>query len=191
MCFEAINALFSVTTWIWLSTVLSLPHTFFHRYKLLRYSRERQYIDGLNNLLYTPTLLVNRLYTNITVDLVPELAPVQDYWWNTRINYWMKFFCYKWKILIWSFMLKDPNQFFLMTWKTKSNNDDIMTVCHLVKRNPSGCYLKCLHHELTNIWALFDYSFSLKPLISKKDRSVALFGSQEKHLLPGNVLSTK
>ncbi|XP_053104388.1 beta-1,4-galactosyltransferase 6 isoform X3 [Hemicordylus capensis] len=63
----------------------SIPHhhrgevQFLGRYKLLRYSRERQYIDGLNNLLYTPTILVNRLYTNITVNLVPELAPVQDY----------------------------------------------------------------------------------------------------------------
>nr|XP_020646614.1 beta-1,4-galactosyltransferase 6 [Pogona vitticeps] len=63
----------------------SIPHhhrgevQFLGRYKLLRYSRERQYIDGLNNLLYTPTILVSKLYTNITVNLIPELAPVQDY----------------------------------------------------------------------------------------------------------------
>lgn len=60
-----------------------------HRYKLLRYSRERQYIDGLNNLLYTPTILIGKLYKNVTVNLVPELAPVQDYWWNCRINGWI------------------------------------------------------------------------------------------------------
>ncbi|XP_053252288.1 beta-1,4-galactosyltransferase 6 isoform X2 [Podarcis muralis] len=63
----------------------SIPHhhrgevQFLGRYKLLRYSRERQYIDGLNNLLYTPTVLVSKLYTNVTVNLMPELAPVQDY----------------------------------------------------------------------------------------------------------------
>ncbi|XP_030346113.1 beta-1,4-galactosyltransferase 6 isoform X2 [Strigops habroptila] len=50
-----------------------------NRYKLLRYSRERQYIDGLNNLIYTPKILVSRLYKNITVNLIPELAPVRDY----------------------------------------------------------------------------------------------------------------
>lgn len=51
----------------------------FCRYKLLRYSRERQYIDGLNNLVYTPKIIVSRLYKNITVNLMPELAPVRDY----------------------------------------------------------------------------------------------------------------
>lgn len=51
----------------------------FCRYKLLRYSRERQYIDGLNNLVYTPKILVSKLYKNITVNLIPELAPVRDY----------------------------------------------------------------------------------------------------------------
>lgn len=50
------------------------------RYKLLRYSKERQYIDGLNNLIYVPTVLVDRLYTNISVNLTPELAPIEDYW---------------------------------------------------------------------------------------------------------------
>ncbi|KAJ7427527.1 Beta-1,4-galactosyltransferase 6 [Willisornis vidua] len=63
----------------------SIPHhhrgevQFLGRYKLLRYSRERQYIDGLNNLVYTPKILVSRLYKNITVNLIPELAPVRDY----------------------------------------------------------------------------------------------------------------
>uniref|UniRef100_A0A8B9MWD7 glucosylceramide beta-1,4-galactosyltransferase n=1 Tax=Accipiter nisus TaxID=211598 RepID=A0A8B9MWD7_9AVES len=63
----------------------SIPHhhrgevQFLGRYKLLRYSRERQYIDGLNNLIYTPKILVSRLYKNITVNLIPELAPVRDY----------------------------------------------------------------------------------------------------------------
>lgn len=59
------------------------------RYKLLRYSRERQYIDGLNNLIYTPKILVSRLYKNITVNLIPELAPVRDYWWkwNDKLPY--------------------------------------------------------------------------------------------------------
>ncbi|NXX87690.1 B4GT6 galactosyltransferase, partial [Centropus bengalensis] len=63
----------------------SIPHhhrgevQFLGRYKLLRYSRERQYIDGLNNLIYTPKILVSRLYKNITVNLMPELAPVRDY----------------------------------------------------------------------------------------------------------------
>ncbi|XP_060233620.1 beta-1,4-galactosyltransferase 6 isoform X3 [Meriones unguiculatus] len=63
----------------------SIPHhhrgevQFLGRYKLLRYSKERQYIDGLNNLLYTPKILVDRLYTNISVNLMPELAPIEDY----------------------------------------------------------------------------------------------------------------
>ncbi|XP_034285550.1 beta-1,4-galactosyltransferase 6 isoform X2 [Pantherophis guttatus] len=63
----------------------SIPHhhrgevQFLGRYKLLRYSRERQFIDGLNNLVYMPSIFANKLYTNITVNLVPELAPVQDY----------------------------------------------------------------------------------------------------------------
>ncbi|XP_036179073.1 beta-1,4-galactosyltransferase 6 isoform X1 [Myotis myotis] len=63
----------------------SIPHhhrgevQFLGRYKLLRYSKERQYIDGLNNLIYVPAVLVDRLYTNISVNLTPELAPIQDY----------------------------------------------------------------------------------------------------------------
>ncbi|KAF6302691.1 beta-1,4-galactosyltransferase 6 [Rhinolophus ferrumequinum] len=63
----------------------SIPHhhrgevQFLGRYKLLRYSKERQYIDGLNNLIYMPKILVDRLYTNISVNLMPELAPIEDY----------------------------------------------------------------------------------------------------------------
>uniref|UniRef100_A0A2K6EN73 Beta-1,4-galactosyltransferase 6 n=1 Tax=Propithecus coquereli TaxID=379532 RepID=A0A2K6EN73_PROCO len=63
----------------------SIPHhhrgevQFLGRYKLLRYSKERQYIDGLNNLIYRPKILVDRLYTNISVNLMPELAPIEDY----------------------------------------------------------------------------------------------------------------
>ncbi|XP_015677415.2 beta-1,4-galactosyltransferase 6 [Protobothrops mucrosquamatus] len=63
----------------------SIPHhhrgevQFLGRYKLLRYSRERQFIDGLNNLVYMPSIFASKLYTNITVNLMPELAPVQDY----------------------------------------------------------------------------------------------------------------
>ena len=50
------------------------------RYKLLRYSKERQHLDGLNNLHYTPLVSLSSLYKNITVDLYPELAPIADYW---------------------------------------------------------------------------------------------------------------
>uniref|UniRef100_A0A2I3G867 Beta-1,4-galactosyltransferase n=1 Tax=Nomascus leucogenys TaxID=61853 RepID=A0A2I3G867_NOMLE len=63
----------------------SIPHhhrgevQFLGRYKLLRYSKERQYIDGLNNLIYRPKILVDRLYTNVSVNLMPELAPIEDY----------------------------------------------------------------------------------------------------------------
>lgn len=49
------------------------------RYKLLRYSRERQQLDGLNNLRYSPHTSISTLYKNISVDLHPELAPIQDY----------------------------------------------------------------------------------------------------------------
>lgn len=50
------------------------------RYKLLRYSRERQHLDGLNNLRYRPAAVsLCSLYKNITVELHPELAPIQDY----------------------------------------------------------------------------------------------------------------
>ncbi|KAG8442093.1 hypothetical protein GDO86_011040 [Hymenochirus boettgeri] len=63
----------------------SIPHhhrgevQFLGRYKLLRYSKERQYLDGLSNLIYAPNIVIDRLYKNITVHLVPELAPVRDY----------------------------------------------------------------------------------------------------------------
>ncbi|CAJ0957922.1 unnamed protein product [Ranitomeya imitator] len=63
----------------------SIPHhhrgevQFLGRYKLLRYSKERQFLDGLNNLIYAPNIVIDRLYKNITVNLVPELAPVKDY----------------------------------------------------------------------------------------------------------------
>lgn len=49
------------------------------RYKLLRYSKERQHLDGLNNLRYSPAVSLSSLYKNITVELHPELAPIQDY----------------------------------------------------------------------------------------------------------------
>lgn len=52
----------------------------FCRYKLLRYSKERQHLDGLNNLHYSPQISLSNLYKNITVDLSPELAPIADYW---------------------------------------------------------------------------------------------------------------
>ncbi|KAM4738859.1 beta-1,4-galactosyltransferase 6 isoform 2-T2 [Anableps anableps] len=52
---------------------------FLGRYKLLRYSKERQHLDGLNNLHYQPTISLSSLYKNISVDLYPELAPIRDY----------------------------------------------------------------------------------------------------------------
>ncbi|XP_029285207.1 beta-1,4-galactosyltransferase 6 isoform X2 [Cottoperca gobio] len=63
----------------------SIPHhhrgevQFLGRYKLLRYSKERQHLDGLNNLHYSPHFSLSSLYKNITVDLDPELAPISDY----------------------------------------------------------------------------------------------------------------
>ncbi|TNN68272.1 Beta-1,4-galactosyltransferase 6 [Liparis tanakae] len=63
----------------------SIPHhhrgevQFLGRYKLLRYSKERQHLDGLNNLKYSPHSSLSSLYKNITVDLSPELAPIADY----------------------------------------------------------------------------------------------------------------
>ncbi|TWW65589.1 beta-1,4-galactosyltransferase 6-like [Takifugu flavidus] len=62
----------------------SIPHhhrgevQFLGRYKLLRYSKERQYLDGLNNLHYSPRVSLRRLYKNITVDLHPELVPMKS-----------------------------------------------------------------------------------------------------------------
>ena len=63
----------------------SIPHhhsgevQFLGRYKLLRYSKERQHMDGLNNLHYKPIISLSRLYKNISVDLKPELAPIKGY----------------------------------------------------------------------------------------------------------------
>nr|XP_019936126.1 PREDICTED: beta-1,4-galactosyltransferase 6-like [Paralichthys olivaceus] len=63
----------------------SIPHhhrgevQFLGRYKLLRYSKERQHLDGLNNLHYSPHISLSSLYKNITVDLNPELVPITDY----------------------------------------------------------------------------------------------------------------
>ncbi|XP_067887238.1 beta-1,4-galactosyltransferase 6 isoform X2 [Heterodontus francisci] len=62
----------------------SIPHhhrgevQFLGRYKLLRYSKERQPLDGLNNLKYTPNITLHFLYKNVTVNLTPELAPVVE-----------------------------------------------------------------------------------------------------------------
>lgn len=50
------------------------------RYRLLRHSKERQKVDGLNNLNYSPLVSRRPLYTNITVTLSRKLAPVADYW---------------------------------------------------------------------------------------------------------------
>lgn len=51
-----------------------------HRYRLLRHSKERQRLDGLNNLNYSPLVSRRTLYTNITVTLSRKLAPVANYW---------------------------------------------------------------------------------------------------------------
>uniref|UniRef100_UPI00398EE341 beta-1,4-galactosyltransferase 5-like isoform X3 n=1 Tax=Pristiophorus japonicus TaxID=55135 RepID=UPI00398EE341 len=63
----------------------SVPHhhrgevQFLGRYALLRHSKERQRLDGLQNLKYFPNITIEVLYKNITVNLTPELAPVSDY----------------------------------------------------------------------------------------------------------------
>ncbi|KAJ1123151.1 hypothetical protein NDU88_001624 [Pleurodeles waltl] len=63
----------------------SIPHhhrgevQFLGRYSLLRKSKERQSLDGLNNLNYFPNITFSALYKNITVDLTPELALIRDY----------------------------------------------------------------------------------------------------------------
>lgn len=49
------------------------------RYALLRKSKERQALDGLNNLNYFPNVTYDALYKNITVNLTPELALVTEY----------------------------------------------------------------------------------------------------------------
>ncbi|XP_030625675.1 beta-1,4-galactosyltransferase 5 isoform X1 [Chanos chanos] len=64
---------------------MSIPHhhrgeaQFLGRYTLLRRSKERQYLDGLNNLHYSPLVSRETLYTNVSVTLTRELAPVPDY----------------------------------------------------------------------------------------------------------------
>uniref|UniRef100_A0A8C8BN84 Beta-1,4-galactosyltransferase n=1 Tax=Otus sunia TaxID=257818 RepID=A0A8C8BN84_9STRI len=50
-----------------------------NRYALLRKSKERQALDGLNNLNYFPNITYDALYKNITVNLTPELALVTEY----------------------------------------------------------------------------------------------------------------
>ncbi|KAJ7401022.1 Beta-1,4-galactosyltransferase 5 [Pitangus sulphuratus] len=50
-----------------------------NRYALLRKSKERQALDGLNNLNYFPNVTYDALYKNITVNLTPELALVPEY----------------------------------------------------------------------------------------------------------------
>ncbi|KTF75884.1 hypothetical protein cypCar_00024996 [Cyprinus carpio] len=52
---------------------------YMYMYKLLRYSKERQHLDGLNNLQYSPEISLSSLYKNITVNLNPELAPIAEY----------------------------------------------------------------------------------------------------------------
>ncbi|KAG5838364.1 beta-1,4-galactosyltransferase 5 isoform X1 [Anguilla rostrata] len=64
---------------------MSIPHhhhgeaQFLGRYTLLRQSKERQGLDGLNNLRYKPLVTRRHLYTNITVSLTREMAPVTGY----------------------------------------------------------------------------------------------------------------
>ncbi|XP_016891438.1 beta-1,4-galactosyltransferase 5 isoform X2 [Cynoglossus semilaevis] len=52
---------------------------FLGRFSLLRHSKERQRVDGLNNLNYSPLVSKRLLYTNISVSLSRNLAPVADY----------------------------------------------------------------------------------------------------------------
>ncbi|XP_078735758.1 LOW QUALITY PROTEIN: beta-1,4-galactosyltransferase 6-like [Lampetra fluviatilis] len=60
----------------------SIPHhnrgevQFLGRYLLLRHSRERNAVDGISNLRYRAQRARTPLYTNITVSLSPELAPL-------------------------------------------------------------------------------------------------------------------
>uniref|UniRef100_A0A4W5R6A9 Beta-1,4-galactosyltransferase n=1 Tax=Hucho hucho TaxID=62062 RepID=A0A4W5R6A9_9TELE len=68
-----------------LGRYMSIPHhhrgevQFLGRYTLLRRSKERQSLDGLNNLQYSPLLSRRPLYTNISVSLSRKLAPIADY----------------------------------------------------------------------------------------------------------------
>ncbi|XP_051736526.1 beta-1,4-galactosyltransferase 5 isoform X1 [Ctenopharyngodon idella] len=63
----------------------SIPHhhrgevQFLGRYKLLHRSKERQSLDGLNNLNYSPLVFRKSLYTNVSVTLSRDLAPIADY----------------------------------------------------------------------------------------------------------------
>ncbi|KAJ8016059.1 hypothetical protein DPEC_G00003200 [Dallia pectoralis] len=64
---------------------MSIPHhhrgevQFLGRYTLLRRSKERQGLDGLSNLHYSPLVSRRPLYTNISVSLNRKLAPIVDY----------------------------------------------------------------------------------------------------------------
>ncbi|XP_066527704.1 beta-1,4-galactosyltransferase 5 [Hoplias malabaricus] len=64
---------------------MSIPHhhrgevQFLGRYTLLRHSKERQRLDGLNNLHYSPLVSRRSLYTNVSVALSRGMAPVADY----------------------------------------------------------------------------------------------------------------
>ncbi|KAG5282436.1 hypothetical protein AALO_G00056000 [Alosa alosa] len=64
---------------------MSIPHhhrgevQFLGRYTLLRRSKERQSLDGLNNLRYSPLVSRRTLYTNVSVSLSRDMAPVDDY----------------------------------------------------------------------------------------------------------------
>ncbi|NWV20309.1 B4GT5 galactosyltransferase, partial [Origma solitaria] len=55
------------------------PKALYKEYALLRKSKERQALDGLNNLNYFPNVTYDALYKNITVNLTPELALVTEY----------------------------------------------------------------------------------------------------------------
>uniref|UniRef100_UPI00358F1AAF beta-1,4-galactosyltransferase 5-like isoform X2 n=1 Tax=Myxine glutinosa TaxID=7769 RepID=UPI00358F1AAF len=63
----------------------SIPHhhhgevQFLGRYKLLRRSKERNFLDGLINLNYTARVSVEPLFKKISVNLVPDQAPISDY----------------------------------------------------------------------------------------------------------------
>ena len=60
-------------------TFLRPPSSLVHRYALLRKSKERQWLDGLNNFNYFANITYGALYKNITVNLTPELAQVTEY----------------------------------------------------------------------------------------------------------------
>uniref|UniRef100_A0A8C5CQ43 Beta-1,4-galactosyltransferase n=1 Tax=Gadus morhua TaxID=8049 RepID=A0A8C5CQ43_GADMO len=68
-----------------LGRYMSIPHhhhgeaQFLGRYTLLRHSKERQGLDGLSNLNYSPQVSRRHLYTNISVSLTRNLAPIADY----------------------------------------------------------------------------------------------------------------